>query len=65
MNTRDARFWLIVIIIGGLVSWVAPGFIQIVLFRLLNEVSPAVGPLLTIAILIAAARMMIGGRRKK
>lgn len=58
------RFMRAVVVFGLIAVILNPGMLATVANRLIAELSPLLGPALTILIVLAGIRMILGGRRK-
>lgn len=58
------RFMRTVVVFGLIAVILNPGMLRVAAGRLINELSPLLGPALTILIVLAGIRLIIGGGKK-
>ena len=58
------RFLWSALVVGLVVVTINPGLLQSAVVRLLQELTPLIGPLLSILIIIVALRVIVGGFKK-
>ncbi len=58
------RFMRTVVVFGLIIVILNPGLLASAANQLIAELSPLLGPALTILIVLAGIRMILGGRRK-